>query len=160
MKSREYIERALAEGRAEFEYDEVLELNTLEVMKHMINERANLEQGVSLFNNDNCFAGEVKYDPNVDFNYFATTSSIHDGTLLFMLETAADVLNKVFKLQTCNKRIIKPELVNEKLFDKYYFSYTIGDIVIFCDDSLGDGKEKTIATLPIKFNVFQKKRGM
>ena len=160
MKSRDYVERALAEGRAEFEYDAVSEFNTPFVAKCLIDYRVNLEQGVLLFSDKGCLMAKVKYDPNADFNYFATSSSTHAGRLPFTLETAGDVLRRVFNCQTYNKRIIKPELANERFFDKYYFDYTVGDIVVFYNRDLCDGKKKTIATLPIKFDVFQKKRGM
>ena len=146
------------EGRAEFEYDAVSEFNTLEVVKSLIGDKANLEQGVLLFSDKGCLMGKVKYDPNANFNYFATSSGTHDGTLAFVLEIAANVLRDVFTCQTYNKRIIRPELVNEKLFDKYYFDYTIGDIVMFYNRDLCDEKEKTIAALPIKFDVSKEKR--
>lgn len=121
-------------------------------------------KGTSLKHED-ILVAEFIYDPNADFNYFATSKRIHDGTLLFVYKTFADLYNSVFTCCTYNKEVIEKLKMHEKnpnFYKKYHFKYTVGDIV--CGTEI-DGdyvpkdkkwmRERTTAMLPIKFEIVE-----
>lgn len=65
------------------------------------------------------------YDPDADFEYFTSSVSVHDGTLLFVSETVNDCINNILGLKTYNVTKGFP-----KNLDGVEFTFTVGDIVI------------------------------
>lgn len=104
---------------------------------------------------------KVTYNPNADFSYFTTSSSIHDGTLLFVYKNIEDCLVKILTLQTYDKKIGLPkDVINSNYF------YTIGDIVVVneFDDRFAPAekpwmRQRTTVMVPIVFH-YEEKRGL
>lgn len=65
------------------------------------------------------------YNPNADFEYFTSSESTHDGTLLFVDMTVNDCLNNILQLKTYNVKKGFPKNLNDA-----EFTFTIGDVVI------------------------------
>lgn len=104
---------------------------------------------------------QIAYNPNADFSYFTTSSSIHDGTLLFVYENINDCIVKILTLQTYDKRIGIPEDATN-----YNYFYTIGDIVVVneFDDRFAPAekpwmRQRTTVMVPIVFR-YEEKRGL
>lgn len=104
---------------------------------------------------------KVTYNPNADFSYFTTSSSIHDGTLLFVYGNIENCLEKILTLQTYDERIGLPEDVTN-----YNYFYTIGDIVVVdeFDDRFAPAekrwmRQRTTVMVPIVFH-YEEKRGL
>ena len=68
---------------------------------------------------------KVTYNPDADFKYFTTSSSRHDGTMLFVFNNIESCLKKILSLQTYDMNVGIPKNAN----NCNYF-YTIGDIVV------------------------------
>lgn len=90
----------------------------------------------------------LTFDDNSDFEYFTSESFIHDGTLLFIVNSIERCIQKVCSVQTYDKRIGKPE-------DGDCIKYTIGNFVILNENKIGLSKlpwmnTKTTVTLPLK----------
>ena len=103
----------------------------------------------------------VKYDENAEFEYFTMERCVCDGTLLFLYEQGAIIINKIFTLSTFNKEKITNDYENNPF--NYDFYYTVGNFVV-CDEHGDFGtKEKPwmrsrfTTMLPIKFDI--KKKG-
>ena len=101
---------------------------------------------------------KVTYDPDVDFKYFTTSSSRHDGTMLFVHENIKNCLNKILFLQTYDKNVGLPNDAN----NCNYF-YTIGDIVVvneygmqFATDEKPWMQQRTTVMIPIVFSYEEK----
>ena len=101
---------------------------------------------------------KVTYDPDVDFKYFTTSSSRHDGTMLFVHENIKNCLNKILFLQTYDKNVGMPNDAN----NCNYF-YTIGDIVVvneygmqFATDEKPWMQQRTTVMIPIVFSYEEK----
>jgi hypothetical protein len=97
----------------------------------------------------------ITYDPNADFRYFTTKTSRHDGTLLFVLETVQECLNKIINLETCDKSVELPQDLSN-----CDFFYTIGDIIVvnehsnrFSEPSKPWMQERTTVMIPVIFRV-------
>lgn len=104
---------------------------------------------------------KVTYNPNADFSYFTTSSSRHDGTLLFVYENIENCIVKILTLQTYDEKIGLPEDVTN-----YNYFYTIGDIVVVneFDDRFAPAekpwmRQRTTAMVPIVFR-YEEKRGL
>ena len=67
----------------------------------------------------------ITYDPDADFQYFTTSSSVNDGTLLFTTECASECLSRIFRLSTFYLPAGSPK--NFKGAELYY---TIGNFVV------------------------------
>lgn len=65
-----------------------------------------------------------KFNPNADFEYFTSASTIHDGTLLFELDCIKQCMINVLTATTYFKGN-KSELRNDSMF-----IYTIGNFVV------------------------------
>ena len=92
-------------------------------------------------------------DPDADFEYFTSSSSIHDGTLLFIKECADNCVCKIVSGQTYNKKIGPPK-------DGDTVHYTVGNLVVLSEYDMDETKfatkdkrwlhERTTVLLPIK----------
>lgn len=63
----------------------------------------------------------VQYDPDSQFEYFVSSSSRHDGSLLFELETIKTVVNKI--CSGLSYFALTPPLSDQK-------TYIIGDLIL------------------------------
>ena len=98
---------------------------------------------------------EIKPDSD-DFEYFTSHSSVHDGTLMFVMESMTEVLGRVMSCRTCRKGMEPPKWGD-------IIHYTIGNLVVL-DEFDGDWvpkdkpwcTERTTVLLPIKVEVLKK----
>ena len=93
----------------------------------------------------------VEYEPRAEYDYYASTCSIHDGTLLFEYEAVARCLNK---LLNGSYYILKGRPQEEK---PAKIKYVIGDIVIdniFHKHGVNHSwpEMETLVYLPIKYD--------
>ena len=95
----------------------------------------------------------VSYDPDADFQYFTISTSVHDGTLLFVLDNARSCLDKIFQLETCYAPIGVPKNLNGA-----ELHYTVGNFVVineygeqFATKEKPWMLERTTVMLPIKY---------
>ena len=100
----------------------------------------------------------VTYDPDADFQYFTSSTSTNDGTLLFIYDQAVECLNKVLQLKTYYLPVGAP-----KNFKNVELYYTVGNFVV-CNE-FGEQfatKEKpwmlsrTTVMMPIKYSFKEK----
>lgn len=106
---------------------------------------------------------EFIYNPDTEYNYFATERSTHDGTFLFIGETIKRLVQKLFSCGTYNKNVMKNIPAPEEdpdFYNTHHLKYTFGDVVLgteFDGDFVPKDKkwmrERTTAMLPIKFEV-------
>lgn len=101
---------------------------------------------------------KVTYDPDADFKYFTTSSSRHDGTMLFVCKNIDDCLKKILSLQTYDASFGMPKNANN-----YNYFYTIGDIVVvneygrhFATDEKPWMQQRTTVMIPIVFRYEEK----
>lgn len=168
MKSLGYIRQRIKEGNTgltDCNYENMTEVNTLDVLSKMYNSEFNpekLKDGVTICRGDNKEKiAEVYYNPNTEFNYFSMSRCTDDGSLYFDLEMAVNVLHKVMSCQTYNKAILPEAPVDKKYFETHYLKYTVGDIILcheydnkeFATKEKPWLKRRTTALLPIKFEV-------
>lgn len=73
------------------------------------------------------FTVNLLYNPNADFEYFTSSVTTHDGTLLFMYGTIEDCINNIMQLKTYDVRKLAPDQIK---LDRCEITYTIGDIVV------------------------------
>ena len=98
----------------------------------------------------------VPYKSGNDFEYFTSHSSVHDGTLMFVMESMTEVLGRVMSCRTCRKGMEPPKWGD-------IIHYTIGNLVVL-DEFDGDWvpkdkpwcTERTTVLLPIKVEVLKK----
>lgn len=90
----------------------------------------------------------VRYDPDAEFEYFVSSSSRHDGTLLFELETMGIVANKI--CSGASYFAPTPPLSDRK-------TYIIGDLVLLNEygEEFGTQEKpwmrmRTTVCLPVK----------
>lgn len=102
----------------------------------------------------------IKYDTDIEFDYFSSTVTTHDGTMLFIMQSIEELLYKLFKLETYAKNKITSDFIENP--SNYDVKYTIGDIVMHSDYGMKsingnemDGETDTIV-LPIKFEATKK----
>lgn len=165
MKSLEYVKNRIASGKTDFTdikwSGDFIEVDLKGIFKNQFN--VDFPDAGAIAQHDDILIAEIIYDPDADFNYFATSQRIHDGTLLFVYETFADLINKVLMCGTYNKEVIENLQLpkdNPEFYKKHHLKYTIGDIV-WGTEMGGDYvpkdklwmRERTTAMLPIKFEV-------
>lgn len=95
----------------------------------------------------------LSFNKDTDFDYFASDSCIHDGTLLFSTELMRNIIERVCCAATYNSQLREP-----KSGDKV--AYTVGNFVILNEydgDFIHDNKpwmrERTTVLLPLKFEI-------
>ena len=160
-KSLEYIKQRVLEQQntnLDITFDDAVELSPKQFLKFDENNQLLLR-----LQNDNADSKldvgvNITYDPNANFKYFTTSSSRHDGTILFEFENIKACLNKILSLQTCDINVGMPKNAN----DCNYF-YTIGDIVVvneygnqFATDEKPWMQQRTTVMIPIVFNYEEK----
>lgn len=96
------------------------------------------------------FDASLSFNSNADFDYFASESRIHDGTLFFIGKVMDMLVRRVCLAQTYNKNIGAPEHGD-------HIRYTVGNFIILteCDgDFVPTDKpflrERTTVLLPLK----------
>lgn len=96
---------------------------------------------------------QIKYDPEAEFSYFTSCSCIHDGTLLFEMQTLERCLTNVISGITYDLRLSWPPEDGDTIH------YTVGDAVML-NEFDADGsrftppekpfmRSRTTALLPI-----------
>lgn len=94
---------------------------------------------------------EIHYDPDADFDYFTSVSSINDGTLCFYFQDLANCIGKVIGILTYAKWKKPPKAGD-------HIKYTIGNYIVL-DECGGDYvpkdkpwmKTRTTIMLPVKY---------
>lgn len=160
-KSLDYIKQRVLEQQntnLDIAFDNVVEVSPKQFLKFNENNQLSL-----VWKNDDAdpkldISVKVTYDPDADFKYFTTSSSRHDGTMLFIYENIEACLKKILSLQTYDKSIGLPNDAN----NCNYF-YTIGDIVVvneygmqFAMDEKPWMQQRTTVMIPIVFHYEEK----
>lgn len=103
----------------------------------------------------------IRYDPNVDFDYFTSDICVHDGTLLFLQEGMYNILNRILSVGTYNISD-QPDNWDSHFWD-YDYEYTIGDFVVVNNFSVMNttkekpwAMDKQIIALPLKWKYVRK----
>ena len=160
-KSLDYIKQRVLEQQntnLDIAFDNAFEVSPKQFLKFNENNQLSL-----VWKNDDAdpkldISVKVTYDPDTDFKYFTTSSSRHDGTMLFIYENIETCLKKILSLQTYDKSIGLPNDAN----NCNYF-YTIGDIVVvneygmqFATDEKPWMQQRTTVMIPIVFHYEEK----
>lgn len=134
MTSVKFIKKCINEGRSKYgdrNWDKAEEYNPIEYFKYYP-------------------GANVVYDPDADFEYFTSESSVHDGTLLFEVELIREVVARVAMGYTY---YIPKGIPKNKL------KYTIGNIIVLNEyeesaDWIPQNKpwmhQRTTVCLPLK----------
>lgn len=169
MTSLDYIKKQTNDGglRLSNKAAEKMQVyNTLDLIKFnysSISQRCDLMKGCTIWDNDKGIKiAEIMYDKKADFNYVSSETIIHDGTFLFIHEAMLRVLCRVLNVGTYNKNIIT-DTIDDSFFQKRYFKYIIGDMVVasensdrFAPDDKPWMQEMSSVMLPIRFEVVTK----
>ena len=157
MKSLDYIK----ERTKDEDYVEYIEVSSIDFLKEFIEHDFEIIDGklFTLGDEERDVLAEIYYSQDDDYNYYSSDGNINDGTLMFYWQSVGAVFNKLLHIQTVNRTIVeKYEPID---FDKYYFKYTIGDIILgrYNAEPPEDRKWLTNgihAMLPIKFEVVER----
>ncbi len=107
-------------------------------------------------NTDICL--EFHYDPDTEYNYFITKRCSCDGTLVFLIELAEQIITKLYSLHSGYQPIVEE-------FDakQHIMKFTMGDFVIVDEfkkeGSFGDKpwlKSRFTVMLPIKHELIKR----
>ena len=160
-KSLDYIKYRVLEQKntnLDIAFDNAFEVSPKQFLKFDENNQLSL-----VWKNDDAdpkldISVKVTYDPDAEFKYFTTSSSRHDGTMLFVYENIEACLKKILSLQTYDASVGMPKDAN----NCNYF-YTIGDIVVvneygrrFATDEKPWMQQKTTVMIPIVFSYEEK----
>lgn len=113
---------------------------------------------------DRVFA-DLTYSPNAEFNYFITETCVCDGTLTFMTELAINIIERIWRLETCYAPAFYEVSEKELIVDDYAIHYEVGDFVANShmveppDKSKPWMCDKFTMMLPVKFTL-EKVRGL
>lgn len=106
------------------------------------------------------FTVNLIYNPDADFEYFTSSVSIHDGTMLFVYGTIEDCINKILNLETYDSRKKSPEEIE---LNGCEITYTIGNIILIneCDDKFAPEdkkwmRERTTVMIPLIYDCKEK----
>lgn len=95
----------------------------------------------------------ILFDPDADFDYYTSASSVHDGTIMSIHANVMDCVLKVVQLQTRNAYMPPPDFGDEVTF-------TVGNFVILNEydgDFVSKDKpwmrERTTVLLPLKMEI-------
>ena len=96
-----------------------------------------------------CWNYSIRFDSDTDYDYFASESSVNDGTLAFVEYDIKTVIDRVIKCGTYCKTKGQPE-------NGDYVTLTVGNFVIIEDENPDRGdwpwlKRRTTVMLPIKY---------
>ena len=118
------------------------------------------EFSVVLISNNDKINITIEYNSDVEFDYFTTITTTHDGTLFFIEEAIQELLIKLLKLETHAKNKITSEFIENPF--NYNVKYTIGDIIMHTDYGMKNingnkihGETNNIV-LPIKFDTIKR----
>lgn len=99
---------------------------------------------------------DLTINPEAEFDYFTSASSVHDGTLAFKLELINDCICNVICGKTYNKNIGEPKSNNT-------VQYTVGNLVVLNEYDMDHNKfcskdkpflcERTTVLLPIRMSL-------
>lgn len=102
---------------------------------------------------------DLTYSPDAEFNYFITESCVCDGTLMFMRDLVANVIEKIVRLQTCYAPAVDGISVKEFNNGNYTMHYEVGDFVANSHIIEPPDKDKLwmcdrfTVMLPVKFTI-------
>lgn len=161
-KSLEYIKRRIKEGNCEnMSPEEFVDMKALPMSSFWKMATEGKTIILATTKNENEVVADLIYNPDADFNYFATESCVCDGSLLFMIDLIDRLLNRVQSLNTyyipAFEDIPEEELCNYKLH------YETGDIVTNSYIIEPPYKDKPwmrnsfTVMLPIKFTIEKRK---
>lgn len=155
-KSLDYIKYRVLEQKntnLDITFDNAFEVSPKQFLKFDENNQLSLVLQNDDANPQFDIRVKVTYDPDTNFKYFTTSSSIHDGTMLFVYENIEDCLKKILSSQTYDTSVGMPKDAN----NCNYF-YTIGDIVVvneygrrFATDEKPWMQQRTTVMIPIVF---------
>lgn len=96
---------------------------------------------------------EIQFDSDADFDYFTSDSCVHDGTLLFVVQTIKNCVDKICYAQTYNKNSGEPKSGDT-------IKYEVGNFVVLNEFgkqfALEDKpwlQERTTVLLPLKVEI-------
>lgn len=136
-KSIEFVKQRIQSGNTGLELnvlDDCYEMSFIDAAQQCLTEevynavKQNNCLKLVLSINDNKADFSVKYDPDAEFEYFTMISCVCDGTLIFLLENIAEIINKVLYMKTYNTTTLPFDYVEH--CDKYKTTYTVGNLVI------------------------------
>ena len=100
---------------------------------------------------------KIVFDDTVDFDYFTSVASTHDGTLIFTKEAINTLVTTLLYGGTYCKNEYNDGVIHNR--GKYRFIYTVGNIVINSDFGMKDinGRkmlgQTDMVCIPIKFEL-------
>jgi len=103
----------------------------------------------TLSSGDGDYGVYITVDPDADFDYFTSNSFLSDGTLVFLLESIENLVQKVITLGSYNKELGPPEPGNT-------VNIVVGNYVLLTEYGKFDTEngawlnERTTVLLPIK----------
>jgi hypothetical protein len=157
-KSLEFCKERLPHSSySDRRFDELVEFDPTEVFDSVLQGARNwIIGGKDNQSNDVKINFELNIDPDADFEYFTSVSSIHDGTMLFIYENMEQCARKVVMGQTYNINKRPPQNGDT-------VCYTVGDFVIGNEFDKDRSKfstkekpwmqERTTVMLPVKYSI-------
>lgn len=136
-KSIEFVRQRIVSGNTDLELSRLnncYEMSFLDAVQQCLNEqiydviKQNNCLRLVLDINDKKANFSIKYDPDADFEYFTMESCVCDGTLIFLLENIAKIIDKVLHMGTYNTNTLPSDYADN--CDKYKATYTVGNLVI------------------------------
>lgn len=104
------------------------------------------------------FTISLVFDPDADFDYFTSSCSVHDGTLMFMFDNMEKCAKRVIIAETYYTKKGKPQAGDT-------IQYTIGNFVVLNEfDANGDLfylkekpylMERTTVLLPLRYDLIK-----
>ena len=161
-KSSEFIknriESEIAYGFDNTHFESLTEYNSKDVFKnfHIFTDDKTETKLIYKLGDDKAdLEMDIIYNPDADFEYFTMERCRCDGTLLFIQELMEKCVEKIIRLQTCNKEKQLPsDLSGHKI------TYTVGDFVVgtehgeqFSTKEKPWMLERFTIMLPIKFDA-------
>lgn len=162
--AKDYPDRISDEVKS-INWDKIITINLMNHIENNIESLTVKDNTVSVKivdNTNNRFVNVcLKYNPNAEFDYFATDISTHDGTLLFIEQAIERILNRILTVQTQYAKSI-PKGFNENNFFQHDYFYEVGDILLHSDVGMKNINgnnimgQRDIMMLPIKFNMIKR----
>lgn len=91
----------------------------------------------------------VIYNPDTEFDYAVCTSSIHDGTLAFTIDTIREVLLRIYLGGTFNKDAAPDNFIKTEYWKNHEIIYECGDIILV--SKYDDTRETDYVMIPVKW---------
>lgn len=160
----DYFNTRIKLGNTNFSNFDFNNLQEINLNEYLINncQVDLLNNHYKIYDNNFTLIGEICYNENIDFNYFTSSYSYNDGTLALEINEIENTINRIFNCETYNKSIVDEE-INIEFFNKKYFKYTVGNILL--NNEYNDNfatkekpwlRQRTAVIIPIKFEVCTK----